>query len=82
MNYQHIKKLLNSGTGQELKSFLISEAEKLNSINNIKNLDNHVELAIEIKANKKALNILKDIYSQILNWEDTEYKKQKEKYYS
>lgn len=82
MNYTNIKKLLNSGTGKELKSFLINEVEKLNSINNLKDLDNPEELAIEIKANKKALKILRDTYSQILDWEDTEYNKSKEKYYS
>lgn len=82
MNHTNIKKLLNSGTGAELKEFLIQEATKLNSIDNIKDIDDPTEIAIEIKAQKKALKMIRNIYSQILNWEEAKQDVEIEKYYS
>jgi len=85
MNIEHIKEILNSPAGKELKEFLIEMISRIENINNLKDLDNPEELAIELKANKKASVILRDIFSQILTIEQskgrTEEDKQKDRYY-
>ncbi|RLB78567.1 MAG: hypothetical protein DRH24_14200 [Deltaproteobacteria bacterium] len=85
MDIEHIKEILASPAGKELKEFLIEMISRVENINNLKELDNPQELAIELKANKKASVILRDILSQILTIEQskgrTEEDKQKDKYY-
>ena len=75
MNNEQIKKTLDSEAGKALKDFIISEIHKANSVNNLKDLDNAEELAIEVKANKKAVKVLVNIFGQILTWSGEQSKK-------
>lgn len=75
MNNEQIKKTLDSEVGKALKDFIISEIHKANSVNNLKDLDNAEELAIEVKANKKAVKVLVNIFGQILTWSGEQSKK-------
>ena len=85
MNIENLKEILSTPAGKELKEFLIEMISRVENINNLKELDNPEELAIELKANKKASVILRDILSQILTIEQskgrTEEDKLKDKYY-
>jgi len=75
MNNEQIKKTLDSEAGKALKDFIISEIHKANSVNNLKDLDNAEEIAIEVKANKKAVKVLVNIFGQILTWSGEQSKK-------
>jgi len=75
MNNEQIKKTLDSEVGKALKDFIISEIHKANSVNNLKDLDNAEEIAIEVKANKKAVKVLVNIFGQILTWSGEQSKK-------
>jgi len=82
-DHKAIKKVLDSAVGQELKDFIISQIEELNSLDSVKDLDDKEQLAIETKANKKAVKKLRNIFSQILTWSDKQSKKnEKDNYYS
>ena len=71
MDYQRIKKTLDGQIGKDLKEFLMDEVRKLDSISNVKDLADPKHQAIEVKAQKKALEKLKGIFSQILTWEQS-----------
>jgi len=75
MNNEQIKKTLDSEAGKALKDFIISEIHKANSVNNLKDLDNAEEIAIEVKANKKAVKVLVNIFGQILTLSGEQSKK-------
>jgi len=75
MNNEQIKKTLDSEVGKALKDFIISEIHKANSVNNLKDLDNAEEIAIEVKANKKAVKVLVNIFGQILTLSGEQSKK-------
>ena len=72
MDPKELKKILNSEAGKPIKDFLLVHYLRLKSIDNIKDCDTIEEQALEIKAAKKAAEILKDILSQIVAIEDTE----------
>lgn len=84
MNIEEIKKTINSPVGRDLKRFLIEKVSTLENIHNLKDLDSVDELAIEVKANKKASVILREILSQIGIWGSEQGRteaSQKDKYY-
>jgi len=64
-NLQRIKKTLDSPAGEDLKNFLVERILELKSIEAIDDKKDFKEVAIEVKANKRAcdklVNILKDI---------------------
>jgi len=81
--HEAIKKVLDSAVGLELKEFIISQIKELNSLESIKDLDDEREIAIEVKANKKAVKKLVDIFSQIITWSaDKSGKNEKHNYYT
>ena len=84
MNIEEIKKTINSPVGRDLKRFLIEKVSTLENIHNLKDLDSVDELAIEVKANKKASVILREILSQIGIWGSEQGRtevSEKDKYY-
>jgi len=69
MEPKEIKKFLESGAGKAMKEYLTEARRSLWSIYRIKEVDDPVELAIEIKAQKKALYILDEILGDIMRVE-------------
>lgn len=81
--HEAIKKVLDSAVGMELKEFIMSQIKELNSLDSMKDLDDDKEIAIEVKANKKAVKKLVDIFSQIITWSaDKSGKSEKDNYYT
>ena len=80
MDIESIKKIIKSPAGRELKKFIKREADKIRDIHNLKNLDNDTELAIEVKAHKKASVILQKIFSQIGIWEEEQGRTEEDKF--
>ena len=60
------KQLLDSGAGTELKEYFQGKLNELDSIENISEKDTPTHQAIEIKAQKRAHTILKEILSEIM----------------
>ena len=81
MQNDRIKNFLESSDGRELKRILVENILELENIQNIKELDNAGELALEIKAQQKAAKQLRKILSQFSNFEQSREKKGKDKYY-
>lgn len=67
-----IKSILDSDAGKAMKDYLTRETSELNSLENMKSIDDPVAQAIEVKACKKAYLKLKTILSQIMTWEEPE----------
>ena len=61
-----IKQLLDSGAGTELKEYLLNKLNELDSIENISEKDTPTHQTIEVKAQKRAHIILKEILSEII----------------
>ena len=51
MNKQRIKTMLDSPAGRDLKDFLTTNADELNSLSMLKDLDDPTALAVEVKVN-------------------------------
>jgi len=81
MQNDRIKNFLESSDGRELKRILIENILELENIQNIKELNNAEELALEIKAQQKAAKQLRKILSQFSNFEQSRGKEEKDKYY-
>ena len=69
MELKEIKTFLESGAGKKMKQYLTEKRRSLWNIYRIREVDDPVELAIEIKAQKKALYILDEILGDIMNVE-------------
>ena len=76
-----IKNFLESSSGRELKRILFENILELENIQNIKELSNAEDLALEIKAQQKAAKQLRKILSQFSNFEQSRGKEEKDKYY-
>ena len=76
-----IKNFLESSSGRELKRILFENILELENIQNIKELSNAEDLALEIKAQQKAAKQLRKILSQFSNFEQGRGKEEKDKYY-
>lgn len=74
MDIKELKKTLNSEAGKPIKDFLLLHYSRLKSIDNIKEYETIEGQALEVKAAKKAAEILKDILSQIIDIESFEEK--------
>ena len=81
MQNDRIKNFLESSDGRELKRILIENILELENIQNIKELNNAEDLALEIKAQQKAAKQLRKILSQFSNFEQGRGKEEKDKYY-
>jgi len=81
MQNDRMKNFLESPDGRELKRVLIENILELENIQNIKELNNAEELALEIKAQQKAAKQLRKILSQFSNFEQGRGKEEKDKYY-
>jgi hypothetical protein len=71
MDLDLIKKTLNSATGVALKDYFIKRLDELRSIENIEEKNTEFEQAIELKAQKRAFNKLKEILQDIINFSDS-----------
>ena len=70
-----MKKLLDSGTGKGLRSFLIQKTLELRDIGNLEEATNE-----EVKAQLLAYKKLKEILSQIINWQSEEIKREENEF--
>jgi len=82
MNQKDLKKFLNSQAGQAVKDFLIKSVNKLKDIESIKDLDDPIECAVELKAQRKAVKILRGILKSILTWDLPKAKDERDQFYS
>jgi len=81
MNQSEIKKALDSEVGRPIKDFLLAELIKLRQIDNLTDYETPTAQSIEIKAQKKAFNKLKDILEEIMTIGDADIKKsEKDRY--
>lgn len=63
---ENIRKLLDSGAGQEMKDYLESKLAELKSIDSINEKDVGTHQVIEVKAQKRAYVKLAEILSVIM----------------
>ena len=83
MNLKEIRQTLNSELGKPLKDYLLSRLKELREIDNIKEESSPTHQAIELKAQKKAYEKLKDILGEIMTIEEmNEEKTEKDQYFS
>lgn len=68
MDIEQIKKTLDSGAGQALKTYLTLKLDELKSIDSIKEKDVATHQAIELKAQKRAYAKLKEILQDIMTF--------------
>lgn len=61
-----LRKVLDSGAGQQLREYLLKRLMELRNIENVSDKDSPTHQAIEIKAQRKAFNKLKEIYREIM----------------
>jgi phage terminase large subunit len=76
MNHQGIKQVLDSNVGLPLKEYLIEKLKELESIREVKILDTPTHQTIELKAQKKAYDKLKDILQELITIEEMDVSKQ------
>ena len=70
MNPKTVQKLMSDvAEMKEFISFLSQEAIKLNNLEDIK-LENPIEIAVEVKARKKAFEKIMDILSPLVNTQE------------
>ena len=70
MNPKTIQKLMSDVVEmKEFISFLSQEAMKLNNLDDIK-LEDPIEIAVEVKARKKAFEKIMDILSPLVNTQE------------
>ncbi len=75
MNLEKLKKSLQSDVYVDLVAFLAQAVEKLSDINNVKELDDPLAQAIELKATKKAHKRLTRILGRIIDFGSSEKEK-------
>lgn len=67
MNFDAIQKILATPEGQQFRKFLLTELSKLRDISKLKDIDDPTALAIEVKAQKKAYEVLNAIVIPMLD---------------
>ena len=70
MDLNSIKKTLNSGSGKALKKHLLIRLYELKDIENIKDIDTPTHQALEVKAQKKAYLKLKEIFEELMTFDE------------
>ena len=68
----NIKEILNSEAGKELKGYLLVKYNELKDISNVKDCKSASAQAIELKAQKKAAEKLREILEKIMTLVETE----------
>ena len=84
IDVKKIKEILKTETGKDIQEFIKAHYNRLKSIENIKDLDNLDEIAIEVKAHKKALRIVGDMLCEIIEIRESEIREEtaeEDKYY-
>lgn len=66
MELKEIKDFIESAAGKAVKQYFTEVRTSLRSMYRIKDLDDPIELAIELKAQKKALLIIEGILDDIM----------------
>lgn len=83
MTRNDLKKLLDSEAGKVLRDFLVSEWLELRNINNVKDCKTATAQALELKAQKKASELVKSILAKIITVPtEEEIGAEKENYYN
>jgi len=70
VNLENIRKVLDSGSGQSLKNYLVFKLNELKSIDAIKEKDVATHQAIELKAQKRAYTKLKEILQEVMSFSE------------
>jgi len=70
MNNEAIKKTLDSGSGKALKEYLAQKMLELLDITLIKECEDPVAQAIEIKSSKRAYEKLREVFSEVMSFPD------------
>jgi len=68
----NIKEILNSEAGKELKGYLLVKYNELKDISNVKDCKSASAQAVELKAQKKAAEKLREILEKIMTLVETE----------
>ena len=62
-----LQDILKTEAGRQLKDFLLEHYSALNSLDAVKEMDDPIAQAVEVKATKKAVGILRMILSKIVD---------------
>lgn len=68
MQLENIKKYLNSELGKDTREYLEAKANTLRNIDNISEKDTSAKMSLEVKAQKRAYRILKEILEDIMTF--------------
>lgn len=66
-NNEAIRNVLNSGSGKALREFLETKRNELLDITNIKEIDDPLEQAIEVKASIRAFKKMDEVLREIMD---------------
>ena len=66
LDLAQIKQVLDSGSGLQLKKYLIFKLNELKDIDNVKKIDDPVAQALEFKSQEKAYLKLKEIFNEVM----------------
>jgi predicted DNA-binding protein YlxM (UPF0122 family) len=69
-NLEELKKFIESDLGKDLKQFILKHYNALNSLEAIREFDDVERQTLEIKANKRAVEVLGSILGKITMIED------------
>jgi hypothetical protein len=65
-NLEELKKFIESDLGKDLKGFILNQYNALNSLEAIREFDDVEKQTLEIKANKRAVEVLGSILGKIM----------------
>jgi len=78
-----VKKTLDSGTGKELKEYLLSKLRELKDIDNLKRFKTEKAQIIEVDSQQKAYEKLAEILGEIITIEEiNETKPEKDQFFA
>jgi len=83
MNLKEIKQILDSPQGKELKAYLLSRLGELRDIENVADCKTPTHQAVELKAQRKAFEKLKNILAEIMTIQEISgEKKEKDQFFA
>ena len=83
MNLKAVKQTLDSDVGKPLKEYLLMQLKELRQIDNVKDYGTPTHQAIELKAQKKAFEKLRNILGEIMTiGEMDDTKKEKDQFWA
>ena len=80
MDLASIKSVLDTGTGMAMKEYLTAKLNELKNIENLSEKDSVYHQVLELKAQKRAYNKLKEILQEIITLSESSKKKDKDEY--